>query len=73
MKLFNRIEEKGAAFARVATHDAEVLEAKGKVAALKLAEKAHHAVLAELEAAAAEVHSGRDAIRKRLDALTASL
>jgi len=69
----SNIENKGSAFVRAAEHEAKILEAKGKVVALKAAETVANAALDELEKLAAEVHAGRDAIQSRLDKVSALL
>lgn len=53
---------KGSAFARHAVHEAEVLEAKGKILALDAVNALAHAALDELTKEAARVHAAQDAI-----------
>lgn len=73
MNWFQKLFTEGSAFARVAAHEAKVLEANGAIIALKAAEKVSNVALDELEAAAAEVHKGRDAIQSRIESLGKSL
>jgi len=72
-KTFATVKAEGSAAYRVATHETKVIEAKGVIIALKAAEKVSHAALDELEAAAAEIHKGRDAIQARIETLRGTL
>lgn len=64
---------KGSAFARVATHDAAITEAKGKIIALDAANKAHASAIYALEVSASKVHGVQSSIKSRLSALSSAL
>lgn len=68
-RLFGKVEvevaNRGSAFVRVALHEAEVLEAKGKVIALDAANAVAQTALDLLASEAARVHKAQDEIAAR--------
>lgn len=73
MLFWNHSKTNGSAFARVAEHDAAILEAKGKIVALEAVNEATDKALTELEDASERIHSMRDGLQARIHELQDSL
>lgn len=67
------IEEKGAAFARLAKAEEAKLVLEGKTIALKAAHAAKQVELDVLESVSAELHKGADALDERIAKIAAAL
>lgn len=77
MSIFSRAAEKlktdGSAFAKAAIHDAQVLEAKGKIAALDAKQELDEKIVTALEDEVTRIHEAREYLRDRVEKVLSDL
>lgn len=66
-KLFSK--NNGSAFERVAEHDSELAQAKGKIVSINAAAKQHEEILSTLEEEADLAHSRLSQVKERISKL----